>query len=352
MREYIALDVHKHYTLAGREQMETRKEAYCRVDHSRGNILQFLAEVEPGTTVALEATGNWYWVVDEIERAGMKPALVHPRKAKLMLGCINKTDKLDVRGMNRLQRVGTLPTVWIAPAETRDLRDLPRTRMFLVDQRTQLKNRVQATLAKYALTVTGFSDPFGLKARQELDKRVLMLPEHTRLVTVELLQQLDLLTGRIEAQEKRIKKVVQLTPEMNRLKTIPGIGTILAVVIGLEVGDVNRFPSAEKYTAYAGTTPRVKGSGDKVRMGQLRSDVNHYLKWAYVEAANCVCLHQRDYPTRHVTQLYKRIARRKGHPKAIGAVARHLAEATYYVLSRQQEYKEPALNKRVVTTGA
>jgi transposase len=352
MREYIALDVHKHYTFAEREQVETQRATQHRIEHSRGNIAQFLAEVEPGTAVALEATGNWYWIVDEIEQAGMKPALVHPRKAKVMLGCINKTDKLDVHGMNRLQRVGTLPTVWIAPAETRDLRDLPRTRMFLVDQRTQLKNRIQATLAKYALTVTGFSDPFGLKARQELDNRVLMLPEHTRLVTAELLQQLDQLTKRIDAQEKRIKQLVQLTPEMIRLKTMPGIGTILAVVIALEVGDVSRFPDAEKYTSYAGTTPRVKASGGKVRMGRLRSDVNHYLKWAYIEAANCVCLHQRDYPARHVTQLYKRIARRKGHPKAIGAVARHLAEATYYVLSRQQEYKEPALNKRVVTTGA
>jgi len=351
MQEYIALDVHKHYTFAERERVDTQKVAHYRIEHSRGQIRRFLAGVEPGTTVALEATGNWYWVVDEIEEAGMKPALVHPRKAKVMLGCINKTDKLDVHGMNRLQRTGTLPTVWIAPAETRDLRDLPRTRMFLVDQRTQLKNRIQATLAKYALTVSGCSDPFGSNARRLIDKRVGELPEHTRLVTAELLQQLDLLTERIEAQEKRIKGLVRMTADMTRLTTMPGIGPILAIVVALEVGDITRFPSAENFASYAGTAPRVKASGGKVRIGRLRSDVNHYLKWAYIEAANCVCIHQRNYPFRHVTQLYKRIKGRKGHEKAIGAVARHLAEATFYVLSRQQDYRDPALNKRVVTTG-
>ena len=65
--------------------------------------------------MAVEATGNWYWIVDEIEEARLRPLLVHPRKVRLMMGMINKTDKLDVHGFNRLQRAGTLPTVWIRP---------------------------------------------------------------------------------------------------------------------------------------------------------------------------------------------------------------------------------------------
>jgi hypothetical protein len=62
---------------------------------------------------------------------GLPPRLVHARKAKLMMGEINKTDKLDVRGLNRLQQAGTLPTVWIPPGELRDQRDLPRTRVVI-----------------------------------------------------------------------------------------------------------------------------------------------------------------------------------------------------------------------------
>lgn len=99
-----------------------------------------------GDAVALEATGNWYWIVGEIEAAGLRPLLVHPRKAKLMMGMINKTDKLDVHELNRLRQTGTLPTVWIPPA---DLRELTRTRLVLVTSRTRLKNRLLTTLAKY-----------------------------------------------------------------------------------------------------------------------------------------------------------------------------------------------------------
>jgi transposase len=120
-----------------------------------------------GSPVAVETIGNWYWIVDEIERAGMRPRLVHARKAKLMLGSINKTDKLDVRGLNKLQRTGTPPTVWIPPDDLRDKRQLPRTRMVFASQRTRLKNRIHSVLAKYGLQDTSeeFSDIFGKKER-------------------------------------------------------------------------------------------------------------------------------------------------------------------------------------------
>jgi hypothetical protein len=85
--------------------------------------------------VAVETIGNWYWVVSEIEQAGMVPRLVNARQAKLMLASANKTDRLYAQGINRLQRSGTLPTVWIAPGELRDQRELFRTRMVEEDFR-------------------------------------------------------------------------------------------------------------------------------------------------------------------------------------------------------------------------
>src|SRR5438445_10595054 len=128
MKEYIAFDSHKHYTLMEREDRQTARTVQLRVAHQRGALRACLRNCESGTDVAVEATGNWYWIVSEIEQAGLKPQLVHPRKAKLMMGLINKTDKLDVHGLNRLQRNGTLPTVWIPPRPLRDLRELTRTR--------------------------------------------------------------------------------------------------------------------------------------------------------------------------------------------------------------------------------
>ena len=194
MKEYIAFDSHKRYTLVEREDVATGKVRQYRVEHAPGAIRQALARCEPGTAVAIEATANWYWITDEIEQAPCQPRLVHPRKAKLMMGLINKTDRLDVHGMNRLQRNGTLPTVWIPPARVRELRELTRTRVVLVAQRTRWKNRISATLAKWGLPASEYSDPYGKSARKELEARIEPLPPQTRWVVRQMLMALDGLT--------------------------------------------------------------------------------------------------------------------------------------------------------------
>ena len=299
----------------------------------------------------METIGHGYWIVDEIEAAGCVPKLVHARKAKLMMGEINKTDKLDARGLNRLQRAGTLPTVWIPPGELRDQRDLPRTRMVLVRPRTQLKNRIHATLAKYALHDIEVSDLFGVRGRALLRQRLDLLPAHTAYATQRRLEQVESLDRQVRGFEQRIQAVFKPTPAIQWLLTLPGVGLTLAVVIALEVGEVARFATAEKLAGYAGTTPRVHASGGKTRFGPSRPDVNRYLKWAFVEAANAICLTRRHRPPRHVSRLYERLARRKGHAKAIGAVARHLAEATYWILSKGEGYREPKASGRFVHGG-
>ena len=113
--EYIAFDAHKRYTLASVVRPDGRLVREQRIAHERGALREFLERCEQGSPVAVETIGNWYWIVDEIEAAGCVPRLVHARKATLMMGEINKTDKLDARGLNRLQQSGTLPTVWIPP---------------------------------------------------------------------------------------------------------------------------------------------------------------------------------------------------------------------------------------------
>lgn len=348
----IAFDTHKRYTLASVASEDGRIVREERIDHERGALRGFLEHCERGAPVAVETIGHWYWVVDEIEAAGCVPRLVHARKAKLMMGMLNKTDKLDARGLNRLQRTGTLPTVWIPPGALRDQRELPRTRMVLVRQRTRLKNRIHATLAKYALHAFPVSDPFAPGGRPLLQARLPQLPEHTAYATQQVLEQIDSLDRQVADFERRMRAVFGPTPEVTRLMTLPGVGFILAVVIALEVGDISRFPRAEQLAAYAGTTPRVHASGDKIRYGRLRPDVNRYLKWAFVEAANAVNRHRAHWPQRHVSRLYARLAPRRGHPKAIGAVARHLAEATYWMLTRHEDYCDPALTTASSTGGA
>ncbi len=117
------------------------------------------------------------------------------------------------------------------------------------------------------------------------------------------------------------------------------------MVIGLEIGDIRRFKWANRLASYAGTVPRVHASGGKTRLGRTRPDVNHYLKWAYIEAGNSVAVHRKHYPYRHVTQLYTRIRTHRGHAQAVGAVGRHLAEATYWMLTKNESYQERGLKQ-------
>lgn len=255
---------------------------------------------------------------------------------------LNKTDTLDAHGLNRLQRNGTLPTVWIPPGPLRDLRELARTRLVQGRQRTRLKNRLTATLAKYGLAVEA-SDAYSQGARAELVRRLAQLPPQTRWVSEQLRAQLEFVQQQIGQIEGRLQEWVRITPAMALLMSLPGVGVILGAVLALEIGDVGRFASAERLASYAGTTPRVAASGGKVRYGPLRPDVNRYLKWAFAEAANSVALNSPRCPQRHVSRLYQRLRRRKGHAKAVGAVARHLAEAGFHVLSRAAPYRDPAL---------
>jgi len=340
--EMIALDCQKRYSVASVQTPEGRCLAERRIEHRRGSIREFLGPYSPGCPVAVETIGNWYWIVDEIEQAGKVPRLVHARKAKLMLGSINKTDKLDVRGLNRLQQTGTLPTVWIPPASVRDQRELPRTRMVFAAARTRLKNRIHSVLDKYGFQdqFQGISDIFGWGVRELLEVCIRQLPPQAAYTSGLLLEQLDQIEETVQAMERRMAELFRPTVEIQRLDTLPGVGLILGVVIALEIGDIRRFRCAEHLASYAGTVPRVHSSGGKTRYGRTRPDVNHYLKWAYTEAANAVAVHREHLAQRHVGPLYNRIRSRRGHASAVGAVARHLAEATYWMLTKKEPYHE------------
>ena len=339
----IAFDSHKRYTQACVERTDGVRICEQRIAHQRGNIKEFLSRFEAGSPVAIETIGNWYWLVDEIEASGMKAKLVHARKAKLMAGSVNKTDKLDARGLNMLQRAGTLPTVWIAPGELRDKRELPRVRMVLTAQRTSLKNRILSVIDKYGLqgALEDTSDCFGTGGRKILEECVAMLPQETQFTTRCLLDELDAAQTRIDAIEERMREVFEETPMVKLLDSLPGVGFILAVVISQELGDVGRFGGPEQLASYAGTCPRVHSSGDKTRYGRQRTDVNQYLKWAFSEAGNIVAINRGRWGNKHCVRLYNRLRSRRGHGKAVGAVARHFAEASYWMLSRNEEYKEP-----------
>jgi transposase len=348
MKHYIGCDAHKKYSIFVDVNEAGKAGSAERVGHDRGLYRKYLGCLPPGSPIAIESVGNWYWMIDEMEKAGHQPILVNAGKAKLLMGHINKTDKLDARGLALLNLNGSLPAVWIPPAELRDQRELSRMRMALAQVRTQYKNRIHAILAKYAISLEDeVSDIFGKKGRLLLNAAIQALPPETQRSIQEQLQLLDELTEHLERTEQHIHQVVAETPEMQLLKSLPGVGDILAIVIALEIGTVERFFNANKLASYSGTVPRVSSSGGKTHYGRVRADVNRYLKWAFIEAANCISLQQKRLEGRHVVNLLKRIQQRKGHPKAMSAVARHLAESAYIMLKYKSPYHEPEIRKTV-----
>lgn len=316
--EYIAFDAHKRYTLASVVRPDGQLIREQRIAHQRGALREFLERCEPGSPVAVETIGNWYWIVDEIEAAGCVPKLVHARKAKLMMGEINKTDRLDVRGLNRLQQAGTLPTVWIPPGDLRDQRDLPRTRMVFVRQRTQLKNRIHATVAKYALHDLEVTDPFGVRGRLLLRQRA---------------------TPRADRESGSCGRPIGAS---DPARVHADAGDSVAADVAGGGADAGRGARPRDGGHHAVCHRREAGQlcGDHPARARERGKTRYRLKWAFVKAANAICLTRGRTRPRHVSRLYERVARRKGHAKAIMAVARHLAEATYWMLRNGEAYRE------------
>jgi transposase len=350
MNYYIGDDAHKKYSIFRAVDEKGNVGSPERVTHDKELYRRYLATLPPFSPIAIESVGNWYWMIEAMEKAGHKPILVNPKKAKLLMGNINKTDKLDAKGLAILNLNGSLPAVWIPPAELRDQRELSRMRMSFVEVRTKYKNRIHATLAKYAIVIDSVSDLFGKQGRILLEGAIRELPPETRKSVEEQLILLDQVSGQIEQIEKHIREVVKMTPMMQLIKTLPGVGDLLAIVIALEIGTVERFASAQHLASYSGTVPRVSSSGGKTHYGQVRTDVNHYLKWAFIEAASCINLQQHKMQGRHVMELLTRVQKQRGYPKAAVAVGRHLAEATYCMLKRNEPYHEPNLKRTVLSS--
>lgn len=120
MNYYTGDDAHKKYSMFVTVNENGRTGSPERVPHDKDLYRKYLATLPAGSPIAIESVGNWYWMIDAMEKAGHKPILVNPKKAKLLMGHINKTDKLDARGLAMLNLNGSLPAVWIPPAELRD----------------------------------------------------------------------------------------------------------------------------------------------------------------------------------------------------------------------------------------
>jgi transposase len=349
MEQFIGCDAHKKFSVFVAVNEKGHVGEAIRVAHDREAYRKFLARLPPRSVIAVEASGHYSWLVDEMECMGHCPKLCNPLEAKRRMGLTKKTDKLDARGLAILLRNGTVPEVWIPPSELRDQRELLRLRIFLVHLRTRVKNRIHGTLARHNVQIPG-ADLFGVEARLRLGARLPDLPVHSREAVEQELATLDFLEMQIKSAEERLEKIMKVSVEADLLKTLPCVGPILSMVLMLEIGKVERFPTAAHLASYAGLVPRVHSSGGHTRMGQVCGNVNRNLKWAFVETGNLVVINQHRLAGTHVVRMYQRIKRAKNHQKAVVAVARHLAEAAWWVLTKQEVYREPRNARQVLSS--
>jgi transposase len=341
MEQFIGCDAHKKFSVfvAINERGEYGRPV--RVNHDRESMRAFLASLPPNSQIAVETSGSYYWLVEEMEGASHQPHLAHAATAKQRMQGMHKSDPRDAGGLAMLLRNGTLPKVWIPPRQLRDERELLRLRMALVDTRSGYKNRIHGILLRYNLVIA-VEDLYGKTGREKLAERIAELPPWTRESTLKQLEIVDLLEMEIADCEQMLEQMLAASTERDLLKTMPGIGKILSAVIALEVGDIRRFPSSGDLASYAGVVQSANESAGKKHKSKCPSACNYYLKWAFIEAGNVVAMHRHRWPERHVARLYERVKKKTGlHGKAVVAVGRHLAESTYWMLTQQQLYREP-----------
>ena len=301
----------------------------ARLEHDDPNAVRaWLSALEPGLPVAIEAAFGWPWVADLLEEMGFKPHLGHPPAIRALAKHEAKADRCDADRLGKFQLRGILPESYLAPPEVRQIRERTRYRMALVGLQTGVKNRIQAILHS-------FSDLFGKRGRVFL--KDLDLPKASGEVLSGYLKLLDQLAELISHVERWMRQNLKEDQAVRLLKTIPGVGLILAHVIRAEIGQIDRFPSRRHFSSYSGLAPVSDDSADRQGRRHCSPACNRVLRWALIEAATGVLASKR-HEARRLRQWHTRLCYDGRHNKSQAkvALAHKLAEAVYIVWKKQQ----------------
>jgi len=328
---YIGLDIHKKNTQACVKNEKGKVLMNVRFLSDVKEINEFLDVVEESgpASIVMEATGFCMYIYDIIEARGHDVKVAHPLKVKALTAGRAKTDKNDAEMLAELLRLNAIPESYIPPKELRELRELTRFRHSLVRNSRTIKNQIHAILA-----MRGIKAPPTLRSSFS-KKHVKWLRSLDIVQLDDLLDIMELVESKIEKVDEDIRKICLDDEDVQRLKTIPGIGDVIATSFVAEIGDINRFPSSEKLASYAGLTPIVRQSGEKEWTGPISKHGNATLRYLLVEAAYS---HVRYAKDSKLTRFFEMKSQAKGTKKAIVATARKMLEVIYYMLKRGEAY--------------
>jgi transposase len=282
----------------------------------------------------IESMNGARFIHDELMAHGWEVLIADAQRVKGLAPLACKTDKVDARVLGELSFRDLVPAIWLPDPQLRRERERCRFRLHLVKHRTSLKNRIHSTLVAFGHQCP-VSDLFGLAGRKLLDR--LDVPEPWRGHVDASLLLIDHLERQIVEIERDLKRSGADHRYVPVLLTAPGIGWVLAFTIASEIGDIGRFSSPVKLTGYTGLCPRVNQSGDIDRRGPLSKHGPKYLRWALTEAATHAAQHPL-YRDRY-QRTKRRLGKQRGPRIAQIELARTLAEAIWYMLTRNQPFK-------------
>ena len=332
MRNYIGIDFHlQHSSVAVMDESgkvtDERKLYHTKVEE----IKEYFSRFPKDTEIAIEATRNWYWIVDLLQDMGLMVRLVNPKKTRIIAESTVKTDKIDARTLAHLTRCKFLPESYIADRLTRDNRELLRYYMHVVRVRASLKNRIHALLAKNNIH-HGFTDLFGIGGREYLDQLELSPVYKNQLEGY--LSLIDSFTEKINKLKKQITAIGKGNKYVSLLLTVPGIGYFGALLIASEIGEIERFKSAKKLSSYAGLTSSTRQSADKAYHGHINKDSNKYIRYVLTEAVPLAT--KKDHK---LWEFFMAQKGKKGRGSAVMATARKMMVSIYHMLKRNESYR-------------
>lgn len=329
---YVGLDLHKRYITGCALSDEGRVLAQVtRLSPTWDALAAWLHGLGPALTVVLEATLYCWWLERQLTGAGYRALVVDAYQVKLIWQTRTKTDPIDAQKLAELARVRLLPVLWVPDPRTRTLRQALRGRVFLVRQRTVLKNRIHAYLTAENQHCP-LVDLYSQAGRAWL--ATVTLPKVVRRYVDLLLADLDQLTKQIRALDKTLQRECRHDPVTERLQTIPGVGPFGALLLVAEIGPLSRFRGAHELAAYAGLTPSTHSSGGKTRHGRVGRG-NPWLKWILIEILQALKLAPGP-----VGLHYQKLLRAKGKQKAMVAAARKFCTYLYWMLKEEWTYAE------------
>jgi transposase len=234
--------------------------------------------------VAIEACTGAAHLVDELAtQAGWPVRLAHPGYVARLKQSPDKTDYSDARLLADLERVGYLPSVWLAPEEVRELRRLVRYRQQLVGERRNIKLRVSALLREQRLFFRGKA---WTKAWRQCVAALEELSEQARWIIARQMARLEQLETEIEVVEERLQQATEHDPLVIKLREQRGVGLITAVTLRAEIGRFDRFRNGKQLARFCGLSPRNASSGQRQADAGLIKASNPQLRVALIELAH------------------------------------------------------------------